>query len=78
MTKNTITKCLMAITAAMTFAMADAQTAGSIGGTILDKNNQQPLSGVTIILKPGGAATTSDSQGSFRIRNIVPGTYRSS
>lgn len=52
-----------------------AQNTGSIGGTIIDKNSQQPLSGVSISLKPGGAGTSSDANGSFRISNILPGTY---
>jgi len=63
----------------LTFVLAQnwvwAQGAGAVSGSIVNKNNQQPLAGVTIELKPGEKKGLSDSSGSFRISGIQPGSY---
>ena len=45
-----------------------------ISGTILDKNTQKPLSGISVVITPSGKGTTSDATGSFRI-SAEPGSY---
>ena len=57
-----------------TFAV-HAQVTGIIGGTIVNRNTQQPLAGITIELKPVNKKTISDSLGNFRIVGIQPGSY---
>jgi len=52
-----------------------AQVTGAIGGTIVNRNNQQPLVGITIEVKPGEKKGISDSLGNFRIAGIQPGSY---
>jgi outer membrane receptor protein involved in Fe transport len=55
--------------------MVIAQGTGSISGTVIDKNTQQPLAGVSATLNPGGKGTTTDGKGAFRIIDIAPGSY---
>jgi outer membrane receptor for ferrienterochelin and colicin len=52
-----------------------AQGTGAINGSIVNRNNQQPLAGITIALKPGEKQTISESMGGFRIVGIQPGSY---
>lgn len=63
----------------LTFTLAQlwvsAQGTGAVSGSIVNKNNQQPLSGITIELKPGDKKTISDSLGNFRLSGIQPGSY---
>ena len=59
----------------LTTTASFAQNTGSISGTIIDKNSQQPLTGITIVLEPGNQSAVSDATGSFRISNIKPGSY---
>jgi hypothetical protein len=54
---------------------AFAQKNASINGTVVDKNKQTPLAGITIQLTPGNATTLSDTAGNFRFNEIEPGTY---
>jgi outer membrane receptor for ferrienterochelin and colicin len=46
-----------------------------ISGTIKDKNTQQPLAGTTIVVEPGNKTAIADSNGSFKLENLAPGTY---
>ncbi len=66
------TTFVLALTCAF---FAQAQSTGAIGGNIVNKNNQQPSSGITIQLKPGDKTGISDSSGNFRISGIEPGSY---
>ncbi len=54
-----------------------SQTTGRLTGVIRDKNTQELLFGVSVILEgtnpPIGAAT--DAEGRFRIENIPTGSY---
>lgn len=52
-----------------------AQGTSAINGSIVNKNSQQPLIGITIELKPAGKKAISDSLGAFRISGIQPGSY---
>ena len=55
--------------------MLQAQRSGSISGSIVNRNTQQPLPGITIELQPGMIRGISDSSGAFRISGVQPGTY---
>ncbi len=50
-------------------------TTGSIIGTVSDKDTEQPLSGVNIVLEETSLTTVTDDNGFFRITNIPPGVY---
>lgn len=52
-----------------------AQKKAGIAGTIIDKNKQTPLAGITITLSPGRQSTLSDTTGHFRFPEIQPGSY---
>jgi hypothetical protein len=52
-----------------------SQSQASISGTIIDRNNQTLLPGITVIINPGKLTTLSDTAGAFRIMGIEPGTY---
>lgn len=67
-------KWMMALVGSVLSLAVMAQT-GSLSGTVTDKNSLQPLSGITITLKPGDAGKTTDNKGSFRFTDIKPGTY---
>ncbi|RYY88332.1 MAG: TonB-dependent receptor [Chitinophagaceae bacterium] len=53
---------------------ASAQNA-TLSGSVLDRNSQKPLAGVTITLQPGGAGTSTDTLGAFVLAGIPAGTY---
>jgi outer membrane receptor protein involved in Fe transport len=68
-------KWLFAVIGNVLAMIAMAQGTGSISGTVIDKNTQQALAGVTITLNPGGKGTTTDGKGFFRMTGIAPGSY---
>lgn len=47
-----------------------AQNTGIISGTIIDKNSQKPLSGVTVIVDNINKGIISDAAGKFSIKNL--------
>jgi outer membrane receptor for ferrienterochelin and colicin len=75
MINKLIRKWLFAIIGNVLSLTLVAQGTGSISGTVIDKNTQQPLAGVTITLNPGGKGTTTDNSGVFRLADIAPGSY---
>lgn len=52
-----------------------AQGTASISGTIVNRNTQQALEGITITVNPGNTRALSDARGQFRITGLVPGSY---
>lgn len=52
-----------------------AQNGGLLSGTVVDKNTQRPLPGMTVKLEPTGRTTVADSSGSFRFSALIPGSY---
>ncbi len=52
-----------------------AGNTGKIYGTVIDKNSNEPLVGVNIILKNTYMGASTDENGEFFILNIPPGTY---
>jgi len=55
--------------------MLVAQNTASISGILTDKNDQKPVNGATVVLKPGNNASTSSETGAFRFAAIEAGTY---
>ncbi|HET8837714.1 MAG TPA: TonB-dependent receptor [Flavobacteriaceae bacterium] len=51
------------------------QDFGTIKGTLLDKETEQPLAFANIIVKDAAIGTISDFEGNYIIENISPGTY---
>ena len=52
-----------------------SQTTGSISGTVVDRNTQKPVPGVSVSLMPATTGSSTDSLGRFRISGINPGSY---
>jgi outer membrane receptor for ferrienterochelin and colicin len=52
-----------------------AQKNASIYGTVIDKNNQILLTGITVVLNPGNLTTGTDTAGNFSFTGIQPGSY---
>ena len=52
-----------------------AQNTGSLSGSIIDKNTQRPIPGMTIKLDPAGRSIVADSSGNFRFTQLSPGSY---
>ncbi len=75
MAERFMKRWMMAFMGSLLSLMVMAQNTASLGGSITDKNSQQPLGGATIKLVPGNNGTTSDANGVFRFSNIQPGTY---
>ena len=51
------------------------ETTGKISGTVSDSSTSQKLSNVTITSDPVTSSKSTDSQGSFLIEGVEPGTY---
>jgi len=56
-------------------AVCFAQSKGKVEGIITDKNNNQPLPGVNVMLKGTYYGAASDFDGRYKIDNITPGNY---
>ncbi len=54
---------------------ATAQITGSISGTVINKQTQQPIAGISVQIEGTQKGTTTDSSGNFRITNIPVKTY---
>ena len=52
-----------------------AQNKASIYGTVVDKNKQSLLAGITVVISPGNQTTLTDTAGNFRFIDMEPGTY---
>lgn len=51
------------------------QGSAFLSGTIVDKNSQQPLQGISVKLLPIERGLITDAAGFFRFKDIAPGTY---
>jgi len=56
-------------------AVSFSQTTGKISGVIYDQDTKEPIIGANIIVVGTNFGTSSDTDGSFYIINISPGTY---
>ncbi|MCB0724682.1 MAG: TonB-dependent receptor [Ignavibacteriae bacterium] len=52
-----------------------AQTTGSIGGTVIDANDNTPLEGAIVRIVGTNKATQTNENGEYRIINVDVGTY---
>ena len=68
-------RLLYCIIAIALFHSASAQSNGRLSGSIINRNTQKQMSGLTVSLKPNSFSQISDSIGNFRFTNLVPGTY---
>ncbi|HZI00294.1 MAG TPA: TonB-dependent receptor [Flavisolibacter sp.] len=71
MTYKTAALCWLLLLATTGWAQSEA----SVSGTIVDRNNQTPLVGITVTINPGNLTTLSDSIGTFRFAGIAPGSF---
>lgn len=55
--------------------MLMAQNNASISGIIIDKNDQKPITGATVVLNPGNKGEISSETGAFRFSGIEAGSY---
>lgn len=51
-----------------------AQT-GSISGTIVDANTQEPLMGTSVVVRGTNTGAVADAEGQYRLADLDPGTY---
>ncbi len=56
-------------------SVAFAQNKAAFSGNVINKNNQEPLPGMTIELQPGNKQPVTDSVGNFRVTDLAPGSY---
>ena len=73
---NTILCALLVLAPATVFA----QATGSIHGTVVDNENNEPLGFVTVAILPEGSSTpiagcSTNDEGEFELTNIKPGKY---
>ena len=76
MSTTTIVRLLLIVTFSIgMLTNAQAQTAGSISGTVRNAGGV-PIAGATVSIRPATAGETkTDAHGAFTIANVPPGTY---
>ncbi len=58
------------------FGLANAFSQNSrISGKVADANNQEPVSGVTVLINGTAKGASTDRSGSFLLENVTPGSY---
>ncbi|MEM6647824.1 MAG: TonB-dependent receptor [Bacteroidota bacterium] len=55
-------------------AVAQSQT-GTLSGTVVDVDTQEPLVGVNVVIAGTTQGTTTDEIGAYELDNVAPGTY---
>jgi hypothetical protein len=61
-------------TTSLDFQLEAGTTTGAIGGTMRDTSGQ-PLTGAEVAASPGGVRGLTDSNGSYELAGLTPGTY---
>lgn len=56
-------------------SLSFAQDSGSIGGTVVDKENGEPLISASVRVEGTAMVAFADVNGQFNFRNVAPGTY---
>src|SRR6202163_4805340 len=76
MRKSLYTTCLVALVSNLLWMIpaAGQDRSGTVTGVAKDSSTST-LQGALVQLDPGGKRTVSDSQGQFRITDVVPGDY---
>lgn len=73
--KQVIIACLLFITLLFSFNTLLAGTTGKISGMIKDKDNNEPLIGVNVVVEGTVLGAATHHNGVFTIINIPPGIY---
>ncbi len=68
--------CIFVVLFIASSSVIFAGTTGKIAGTVVDKENNEPLIGANIILLGTSLGAASDMSGNFFINNVPPGQYR--
>src|SRR4051812_5821490 len=55
--------------------IAQAQTAGTVSGRVVNAGTKEYLSGAQVTLEPGNFSTLTTSTGEFTFSHVPPGTY---
>ncbi|MEI8207478.1 MAG: carboxypeptidase regulatory-like domain-containing protein, partial [Kiritimatiellales bacterium] len=55
--------------------VAEALQAGSVRGTVYDKESDTPLAAAQVLIAETGAKTTASDEGSFVFGQVAPGKY---
>lgn len=67
--------CFLMILACVSCAKDEVEFPGSICGCVTDAVTGEPLQSAHVVLTPGGASTTTGSDGTFEYKNLTPGQY---
>ena len=67
---------LFIVTAFITFSSINAQEKGSISGKIIDGSNNDILIGANVLVTGTSIGASSDLDGYYSIKNLLPGTYQ--
>jgi outer membrane receptor protein involved in Fe transport len=59
----------------LTASVAQAQSTGSVSGTIIDQKSGESLAGTNVFIKGTNMGAASGVDGSYRIMNVPPGRY---
>lgn len=64
-----------AVLPAVRLPIMAAPQLGAIGGTVIEAETEQPLPGVNVVIQGTTIGATTDSDGSYLIEGVEPGTY---
>ncbi len=67
--------CFLMILACVSCAKDEVEFPGSITGCVTDAVTGEPLQTAHVVLTPGGASTTTGSDGTYEYKNLTPGQY---
>ncbi|GAB3164397.1 TonB-dependent receptor [Telluribacter humicola] len=74
--KSKVFNCLLlCLLATCTLAQSPSQTGVLVGGVVISKNSNTPLSGCTLYLGNGQRTASTKTEGEFRFVDIPNGTY---
>lgn len=59
----------------LTNAQVKVQNTGKLSGVLVNRKTQQNATGLLVAITPGNEKMISDSNGSFRFTNLLPGAY---
>ena len=59
----------------LTKAQVKVQNTGKLSGVLVNRKTQQNATGLLVTITPGNEKMISDSNGSFRFTNLLPGAY---
>lgn len=75
MTKQNLLKYFITWLICITPLVVQAQSSGSIEGTVVNNQTEEPIAGANVYLPDLEAGAATNTDGSFSISSIPPGTY---